>query len=91
MVPTVWYAANLRAEREPDVRSSVRSVLSLVPRPSAQRESWLVIDPKPFVGDPPYDATQHLLNCGARLLADPHGVIWRVSDLLGVDHERVRL
>jgi streptomycin 6-kinase len=57
----------------------------------AQRESWLVIDPKPFVGDPPYDATQHLLNCGARLLADPHGVIWRVSDLLGVDHERVRL
>ena len=29
----------------------------------ARREPWLVIDPKPFVGDPAYDATQHLLNC----------------------------
>ena len=27
----------------------------------AQREPWLVIDPKPFVGDPAYDATQDLL------------------------------
>ena len=27
------------------------------------REPWLVIDPKPFLGDPAYDATQHLLNC----------------------------
>jgi streptomycin 6-kinase len=57
----------------------------------AQREQWLVIDPKPFVGDPAYDATQHLLNCAARLRSDPHVVIRRVSDLLGVDHERVRL
>lgn len=57
----------------------------------AQREPWLVIDPKPFVGDPAYDATQHLLNCSARLRSDPHGIIRRVSDLLGVDHERVRL
>ena len=31
----------------------------------ARREPWLVIDPKPFVGDPAYDATQHLLNCPA--------------------------
>ena len=29
----------------------------------AQREPWLVIDPKPFYGDAAYDATQHLLNC----------------------------
>ena len=57
----------------------------------AQREPWLVIDPKPFVGDPAYDATQHLLNCTARLRSDPHGIIRRVSDLLGVDDERVRL
>jgi len=28
----------------------------------AQREPWLVIDPKPFLGDPAYDATQHLFN-----------------------------
>ena len=55
----------------------------------ARREPWLVIDPKPFVGDPAYDATQHLLNCAARLRADPHGTIHRLADLLGLDHERV--
>lgn len=57
----------------------------------AQREPWLVIDPKPFVGDPAYDATQHLFNCDARLRSDPDGTIRRFADLLGVDHERVRL
>ena len=38
---------------------------------SADREPWLVIDPKPYVGDPTYDVLQHLLNCRARLVADP--------------------
>jgi streptomycin 6-kinase len=57
----------------------------------AEREPWLVIDPKPFVGDPAYDATQHLLNCRTRLLADPSGTIVRFSELLAVDAERVRL
>ena len=57
----------------------------------ARREPWLVIDPKPFVGDPAYDATQHLLNCAARLRSDPHGTIRRFADLLGVDHERTHL
>jgi streptomycin 6-kinase len=57
----------------------------------ARREPWLVIDPKPFVGDPAYDATQHLLNCAARLRSDPGSTIRRFSDLLGVSHERVRL
>jgi streptomycin 6-kinase len=58
---------------------------------SAQREPWLVIDPKPFLGDPAYDATQHLLNCTGRLHSDPVGTIRRFADLLDVDHERVRL
>jgi streptomycin 6-kinase len=57
----------------------------------AQREPWLVIDPKPFIGDRSYDATQHLLNSRSRLLADPQGTIQRFSDLLGVDPIRVRL
>jgi streptomycin 6-kinase len=57
----------------------------------AQREPWLVIDPKPFAGDPAYDATQHLLNCKRRMRMDPHGTIRRFADLLGVGHERVRL
>lgn len=57
----------------------------------ARRRPWLVIDPKPFVGDPAYDATQHLLNCRARLLAAPEATIGRLADLLEVDHERLRL
>ena len=57
----------------------------------AQRERWLVIDPKPFVGDRAYDATQHLFNCKRRLLAAPDATIRRFADLLVVDHERVRL
>jgi len=57
----------------------------------SEREPWLVIDPKPFVGDPAYDATQHLFNCDARLRSDPGGTICRIADLLGVDRERVRL
>ncbi len=57
----------------------------------ARREPWLVIDPKPFVGDPAFDATQHLLNCETRLRADPQGLIRRFADLLGVDDARVRL
>jgi streptomycin 6-kinase len=57
----------------------------------AQREPWLVIDPKPFAGDRAYDATQHLFNCRNRISAAPHATIRRFADLLDVDHERVRL
>ncbi len=57
----------------------------------ARREPWLVIDPKPFVGDPAYDATQHLRNCDLRLRSDPDGTIRHFADLLGVDRERIRL
>jgi streptomycin 6-kinase len=57
----------------------------------ARREPWLVIDPKPFVGDPAYDATQHLFNCYDRLRSNPDRTIRRFADLLGLDHERVRL
>ena len=57
----------------------------------ARRAPWLVIDPKPFVGDPAYDATQHLLNCSVRLRSDPDRLIRRLADLLSVDHDRVRL
>ena len=57
----------------------------------AERESWLVVDPKPFVGDPAYDATQHLFNCRARLRSDPAGMIRSLADLIGIDRDRVRL
>ena len=57
----------------------------------AQREPWLVIDPKPFIGDRAYDATQHLFNCKNRVLRDPEATIRRLADLLEVDHDRIRL
>jgi streptomycin 6-kinase len=57
----------------------------------SERRPWLVIDPKPFVGDPAYDGTQHLFNCTARLQSHPIKTISRFADLLGVDYERLRL
>ncbi len=58
---------------------------------AATREPWLAIDPKPFVGDPAYDAVQHLLNCEVRLASDPRGLARRMAGLLRLDPERVRL
>ncbi len=57
---------------------------------AARREPFLVCDPKPYVGDPAYDATQHLLNCAERLHADPAGLADRMADLLEVDPVRLR-
>ena len=57
----------------------------------SERQPWLVIDPKPFIGDPTYDLVQHLLNCELRLYADPLSMIKRLADLAEVDIERLRL
>ncbi len=58
---------------------------------AAEREPWLVIDPKPHVGDPSYDVLQHMLNCPARLHSDPLRLTGRMADLTGLDPERIRL
>ena len=58
---------------------------------AAQRAPWLVIDPKPYVGDPAYDVLQHMLNCEDRLAADPAGLAARMASLAGVDPGRARL
>jgi streptomycin 6-kinase len=57
---------------------------------AARREPFLVIDPKPYVGDPAYDVVQHLLTAGDRLFADPAGLIRRMADLLDLDWLRLR-
>jgi streptomycin 6-kinase len=57
---------------------------------AAQRAPWLVIDPKPYVGDPAYDLLQHMLNCEDRLAADPAGLANRIAGLARVDASRVR-
>jgi streptomycin 6-kinase len=58
---------------------------------AAKRSPWLMIDPKPYVGDPTYDALQHLLNCEERLHADPHGLARRVAAMLALDGDRLLL
>jgi streptomycin 6-kinase len=57
----------------------------------AQREPWLVIDPKPFIGDAAYDVTQHILNCRTRLNGDPAALISRMADLVDIDRRRIEL
>jgi len=57
---------------------------------SGERRPWLLIDPKPYVGDPHYDVLQHLLNCEESLAADPIGLLTEVADLAGLDPGRVR-
>jgi streptomycin 6-kinase len=57
----------------------------------SEREPWLMIDPKPFVGDRAYDPVQHLMNCETRLHEDPMELVRRVADLTEVDAERLRL
>ena len=58
---------------------------------AAEREPWLMIDPKPYVGDPTYDVIQYLLNCPRRLHSDPAALIARFADLLELDRDRLRL
>jgi streptomycin 6-kinase len=58
---------------------------------AAKREPWLVIDPKPYIGDPTYDVLQHMLNCDQRLHADPLGFTRHMAQLVQLDAERLRL
>lgn len=57
---------------------------------AAEREPWLVIDPKPYVGDPTYDPLQHMLNFPERLATDPSGLAARMADLTGLSADRLR-
>ena len=56
---------------------------------SAQREPWLAIDPKPYVGDPAYDVLQNMLNM-ERVRSDPVGLADRMANLADLDVARVR-
>jgi streptomycin 6-kinase len=58
---------------------------------AAEREPWLAVDPKPYLGDPTYDALQHMLNCPERLRADPVELASRMADLLELDVDRLLL
>lgn len=58
---------------------------------AGDREPWLAIDPKPFLGDPAFDSVQHMLHCHERLATDPAGLARRMAELLELDSDRVRL
>lgn len=53
-------------------------------------ERWLMIDPKPYIGDPHYDVLQHMLNDQERLVAGPGAFADRMVDLAGLDRRRTR-
>lgn len=57
---------------------------------SAEREAWLMIDPKPYVGDPAYDVLQHVINCLGQPGRDPIAVADRMAGLLDLDADHVR-
>jgi streptomycin 6-kinase len=56
---------------------------------AAEREPWLAIDPKPYLGDPTYDPLQHMMNCEERLISDPRGLTARMAHLLNLDPDRL--
>ena len=58
---------------------------------AAQREPWLMVDPKPYVGDPSFDVLQHILNGAARFGREPRALCQRMAALTGQDPRRVEL
>lgn len=51
---------------------------------------WVLIDPKPYVGDPHYDLLQHMFNDPDRLRARPVEFADRMAGLAGLDPVRLR-
>lgn len=72
----------LAARQSPSTQSSSRQ--------SSAGQSWLAIDPKPYVGDPNYEPVQHMLNFPDRLVAAPADFARRMATLAGLDADRVR-
>jgi streptomycin 6-kinase len=56
---------------------------------AAEREPWLAIDPKPYVGDPAYDVTQHIFNEVFIEGADAGELSSRMARLLDLDPGRI--
>jgi streptomycin 6-kinase len=58
---------------------------------AAEREPWLMIDPKPYVGDPTFEPVQYLLNCEERLHSDPVGLVQAMAARCDLEPGRLRL
>ncbi|MGP9536488.1 aminoglycoside phosphotransferase family protein [Brachybacterium sp. AOP43-C2-M15] len=57
---------------------------------AGQGGRWVLIDPKPYVGDPHYDLLQHMFNDPDRLQAAPGPFVDRMAELSGLDRDRLR-
>ena len=58
---------------------------------AAEREPWLAIDAKPYIGDPAYDVTQHIFNGVFIEGADAEALASRMARLLDLDLNRILL
>ena len=58
---------------------------------AAEREPWLMVDPKPYLGDPAYDVLQHVINGAARFGREPRALADAMAALTDLDPEHVRL
>jgi len=58
---------------------------------AAEREPWLAIDPKPHLGDPAYDVTQHIFNGVFIEGLDAGALASRMASLLDLDLDRILL
>lgn len=63
---------------------------NVLARGEGEQRDWVLIDPKPYVGDPHYDLLQHMLNDPARLMAHPGAFAERMAGLTGLDPARTR-
>lgn len=63
---------------------------NILRRESGEDGDWVLIDPKPYVGDPHYDLLQYLLDHEQRLLRDPSGLVRDLARRSGLDPHRAR-
>jgi streptomycin 6-kinase len=63
---------------------------NVIARGDGGQRRWVLIDPKPYVGDPHYDLLQHMLNDPVRVVEQPGPFADRMAALAGLDPSRLR-
>nr|WP_245354193.1 aminoglycoside phosphotransferase family protein [Brachybacterium sacelli] len=63
---------------------------NVLARGEGEERDWVLIDPKPYVGDPHYDLLQHMFNDPDRLVTEPGAFADRMAGLTGLDPRRAR-
>lgn len=92
-LPREWEAASRNGgapAREPVLLATDLHHHNVLASGEGPEREWVLIDPKPYVGDPHYDLLQHMLNDPARLVVQPGGFAERMAQLTGLDPARAR-